>query len=356
MNAKPTPLGLSLRATDTRNGHVLDRTFDRFPLRIGRSVLNALQLDLPFVSNFHAVVERRGEQFFLRDLGSKNPVMVNGQPLTPHQAVDLAAIGHSFDIGPIQFRFTPVPVVRVLIDNHTNVMMASSDSAGGQAWQTMIAEPTLPSGTGRPPRDPAQVALQGLRQLALLYQAGTLDDAEKVLRFLNKIKQTLDLFFAVVIPLREGTRMFQKQLNVRQPLSVSAITEAKSPIQIATAVLHVIDPGVETLRVLEDVFADFVVHQLAMVDATLRGVRALLDDMAPPAIEREVERRGGGGLFGKTKALWKVFAEKHRHLADQDGDAFSVTFGDEFADAYKTFTKSTPRPSIVPQKKTNSAA
>jgi len=77
----------------------------------------------------------------------------------------------------------------------------------------------------------------------------------------------------------------------------------------------------------------------------------LLEHLAE-AIDSELTKRGSG-WFGRPKALWKLFTERHKHLRDQDGDAFTVTFGEEFAQAYKEFSSHAPRPSIVPAKKSS---
>ncbi len=61
MNHQPMKLALSVRVTNTQDGTVLDRIFDRFPVRIGRSGLNDLVLDFGFVSNFHAAIERNDQ-------------------------------------------------------------------------------------------------------------------------------------------------------------------------------------------------------------------------------------------------------------------------------------------------------
>ena len=50
-------------------------------LRIGRSPDNDLILRDPATSGHHARVERRGEQFWIVDLGSTNGTLVNGEPI-----------------------------------------------------------------------------------------------------------------------------------------------------------------------------------------------------------------------------------------------------------------------------------
>jgi hypothetical protein len=49
---------------------------------IGRAPDNGIRIDDPLVSQYHAVIERRGDSFWLSDLGSTNGTAVNGEPVT----------------------------------------------------------------------------------------------------------------------------------------------------------------------------------------------------------------------------------------------------------------------------------
>jgi pSer/pThr/pTyr-binding forkhead associated (FHA) protein len=50
-------------------------------LRLGRSPDNDIILRDPATSGHHARVERRGDQFWIVDLGSTNGTLVNGEPI-----------------------------------------------------------------------------------------------------------------------------------------------------------------------------------------------------------------------------------------------------------------------------------
>jgi pSer/pThr/pTyr-binding forkhead associated (FHA) protein len=60
------------------------RTSDQ-ALRLGRSPDNDMILRDPATSGHHARLERRGDQFWIVDLGSTNGTLVNGEPVQEKQ-------------------------------------------------------------------------------------------------------------------------------------------------------------------------------------------------------------------------------------------------------------------------------
>src|SRR4051794_19315222 len=50
-------------------------------LTLGRRPENTLRLRDDQVSRYHAVIERRGEQYIVEDLGSRTGTMLDGQPI-----------------------------------------------------------------------------------------------------------------------------------------------------------------------------------------------------------------------------------------------------------------------------------
>jgi len=62
------PTALVAKVFDTQANQQFEATFERFPVRIGRNQLNDLQIDRPYVSQFHAAIDLRGRDVFVRDL------------------------------------------------------------------------------------------------------------------------------------------------------------------------------------------------------------------------------------------------------------------------------------------------
>ncbi|HEV2665993.1 MAG TPA: SpoIIE family protein phosphatase, partial [Blastocatellia bacterium] len=82
---------LIVRATPARGDSVVD--LNRPRITIGRSARNDLCVEDPFASRLHAEVRKRGDAFWIADLGSANGTLVNTARLTaPLQLRDLDVI------------------------------------------------------------------------------------------------------------------------------------------------------------------------------------------------------------------------------------------------------------------------
>ncbi|HUK63594.1 MAG TPA: FHA domain-containing protein, partial [Dongiaceae bacterium] len=105
------------------SGHVADRQavweLDQPVTRLGRSSRATLQLADPTVSKEHAEIVRRGERWFVRDLGSRNGTRVNGVEAREPLAV---APGDVLEIGHVSLRVTAEPPPPPLkLNEHTVV-------------------------------------------------------------------------------------------------------------------------------------------------------------------------------------------------------------------------------------------
>lgn len=83
-------------------GPKVGQSFELPPGRtlIGRELNVDVRLDSPDISREHAAITRRGEGFFLEDLGSLNKTVFNGQAILPRQPVKLHD-NDRFKVGPV---------------------------------------------------------------------------------------------------------------------------------------------------------------------------------------------------------------------------------------------------------------
>lgn len=71
-------------------------------IKIGRDKSNHIRLDDPLVSRNHAVIERLGEVYYIRDLDSTNSTYVDKNPLKPGETRKLQP-GSVINIGKCEF-------------------------------------------------------------------------------------------------------------------------------------------------------------------------------------------------------------------------------------------------------------
>jgi type VI secretion system protein ImpI len=98
------PLALVVRVIDTQANQQFDATYERFPVRIGRNQLNDLHVERPYVSQFHAAIDVRDRQIWVRDLGSTNGTIYQGRRLVRDQPVEVTA-APEINVGPMVLRF-----------------------------------------------------------------------------------------------------------------------------------------------------------------------------------------------------------------------------------------------------------
>ena len=124
---------LIVRATPARGDSVVD--LNRPRITIGRSARNDLCVEDPFASRLHAEVRKRGDVFWIADLGSANRTLVNTARLTAPVQLrdrDLIRIGETeieyserSDTAPARSRtsilfsdssFAPLPEATIVAD------------------------------------------------------------------------------------------------------------------------------------------------------------------------------------------------------------------------------------------------
>ncbi|HEY6463722.1 MAG TPA: type VI secretion system-associated FHA domain protein [Polyangiaceae bacterium] len=363
-------VGLRMRVVNTQDGSVLDRTFDRSPVRIGRATLNELPIQAPFVSQYHAVVEFDANRITLRDLGSTNGTALRtAGRVPPNTPIDLAQ--HNFEFAIVSLWFQLSPVMNVAPAPAQKKREGTILSMDVGELQKMLASgtgvPGVPAAAAPAGGQPNQkelegVALQALRDLAASYvpQRGQLDRVVDVVAFAQKMQDVLDVFFKCFLPLRDGHKQFKSQMDIkntrtpRENLNAArAVEMAREPRELASRVLDWADPSNEGSRAIESTFAEVMVHQVAMLNGVMSGVRSLLAKLAPASIEAEVgnpRRRAAGGMqLGpfRYKTLWELYLEIYGDFAEDEKQAFMLIFGSEFVHAY-TELAGEERPGAAP--------
>lgn len=98
-------LALLVRVDNLQDGSTRTHAFPRSPVRIGRNALNDLQLDFPFVSQWHGVVQFDEANTVYYDLGSTNGTAVQGQRVQTNEPVAVTRADMDFVIGKLRLTF-----------------------------------------------------------------------------------------------------------------------------------------------------------------------------------------------------------------------------------------------------------
>jgi predicted component of type VI protein secretion system len=320
------------------------------PVRIGRNALNELVLEAGFVSQFHGVVRFGDDGIHYKDLGSTNGSTVAGRRLTRNAEV---ALGPESDlrIGPLRLEIavkaasaadgsTP-PGAGI---KHTRTLYGmlreSPDGAprGARANAAPMSEgasvATTPlSSNARSAADATSIARELASRLLPPGREPTNDvDAR---RLIEAVAVILDAFAHSFVGLRRGVEQAGSELGVRSVPSRSPLYIAKDHQQVLS---HLLDTRTEPQLMAQElvgVFADFGVHQVALLNGITESVRALL-----------VRVSGGDGAqerSGRVK-LWPFrgdepkVSETIRELLEDDRQLHAAIFGEEFGMAYAAGT------------------
>src|SRR5207245_2482102 len=110
------------------------------------------------------------------------------------------------------------------------------------------------------------------------------------------------------------------------------VEAARTAEEVAAALLDFRDPSQDSAAAIEGIFADLMVHQVALLDGVMQGVRALLDEMSPSAIEQAVESNTTALALtlGRHRALWQEYLARYEELSDEK-QALQRIFGSEFS-------------------------
>jgi type VI secretion system FHA domain protein len=152
---------------------------------------------------------------------------------------------------------------------------------------------------------------------------------EEAERFLKRIRDVLEACAKGVVELQNGQEQFGNEMGVRAVKEFTPLHTAASANNVLEYLLDWRHGGPHRVQELVGVFADVMIHQVALVNGMVEGCRALLARLDP----EEIERLTPGGWGDKSRAKWQTYVARYRELA-QDKALVELLFGSEFGRAY----------------------
>jgi hypothetical protein len=359
------------------------------PVRIGRSPLNNVVLAAPWVSLHHGLIHFDDQRATYSDLGSTNgTTVVAEQEMKLHPMVPIQILGPGQDVGELR-----IGAISVRIRWDQSVHPAAA-AGGKRGYDTRLnlgdgrkrpegqgARPDLPFEAPRPPEGPRTPPESGTGWPAQpagrppLYQAGMtrmvmpgendrLKDGavptpisgassgpvhETLARlgqawsgaaglqirgqeraFAETLAAVADAFARGLVELKKGLKEFGEGIGVRAVGGHSPLHRSQTASELLAYLLDPQGDTHERLEQLVDLFADLMIHEVALLSGVKAGVRQLLTELDPEGgYARSQEGRGGPGLFDRSLRKYRDF---FKSATEDEGQA--IVFGAEFARAY----------------------
>lgn len=211
---------------------------------------------------------------------------------------------------------------RKLAQSH-QLQLRSGASLGAAALQliTQFAQYVAPE--HRPPQSPSDIEAILVRTAAVL-----------------------DAFTQAYVGLRKGQDQFGSQMAVsqyRDPSDMSPLNTARDAKEVLAYLMDWGSGGQSRTQELTSAYADIMIHQVALLNGLMEGVRSLLQRLGPAEIEREVDNTPIKlGPLKLPRALWPFragarwarYVQRHREFTEEDREITAAVFGAEFAKAY----------------------
>jgi predicted component of type VI protein secretion system len=382
-------MALAIEVTRSDSGERENISCASSPVRIGRSPLNNVVLAAPWVSLHHGLIHFDEQHANYSDLGSTNgtTVMVKDQEMKLHPMVPMQILGAGqptaeLRIGVItlRVRWEAPAATAARKDNRgyeTRLGEIKPGAMAGTAPRYPGNDPSelsRPSGPypGEPPRGGAPVPMYqaGMTRmvmpgeevrppgqpmtpihtpmvssppsaphpdaLARLSKAWAATGAAPLQlvgperAFAETLAAVADAFARGLIELKNGLKEFGEGIGVRAVGGHSPLHRSQAASEILS---YLLDPNADTrarLEQLVDLFADLMIHEVALLNGVKAGVRQLLVELDPQqGYAQSDSGRGGMGLLDRSL---KKYSDYFKHSTEDDGQ--SVVFGPEFARAY----------------------
>lgn len=153
---------------------------------------------------------------------------------------------------------------------------------------------------------------------------------EEASRFLRCVEDVLRASAKAFVELQKGQEQFGNEMGVRTIKEFTPLHAAGTAENVLKYLLDWQVGGPHRTQELVGVYADLMIHQVALINGVLEGARGLLARLDPGAIERQVT----AAWPTRGAALWKQYMQRHRELLESDRLLTEAMFGPEFARAY----------------------
>lgn len=227
---------------------------------------------------------------------------------------------------------------------------------GAKAPVPFASRPGSPSPTAPPPADARlnphlatgsfeltkeQLALQGLRELASSLNPGhQLDSQGDVARLITRLHDIVEMVSSAYVTLRQGYEQFSEGTNLPVEAPGPTLDPSQGSPHVAAALIRTSNQAFSAVQETENGFRQIAIHQVALFDGLERGVRALLNELAPERVEHESQpARKAFGLSNTHKSQWDEYTRRHKNLSSPE-QGLRRLFGAEFASAYRKYYQS----------------
>lgn len=153
------------------------------------------------------------------------------------------------------------------------------------------------------------------------------DEAE---RFLACVEDVLRASAKAFVELQKGQEQFGREMGVRTIKEFTPLHAAGTPDNVLKYLLDWQKGGPHRTQELVGVYADVMIHQVALINGVMEGVRSLLARLDPAEIERGVSSAWGS----RAAVAWKAFVQRYQELTEADRNITEHVFGPDFARAY----------------------
>jgi type VI secretion system protein len=153
---------------------------------------------------------------------------------------------------------------------------------------------------------------------------------QEATRFLQCVEDVMRASAKAFVELQKGQEQFGNEMGVRTIKEFTPLHAAGNAENVLKYLLDWQVGGPHRTQELVGVYADLMIHQVALINGVMEGARGLLARLDPGQIERAVT----AAWPTRGAALWRHYMQKHRELMESERSITEAVFGPEFARAY----------------------